>query len=234
MLGFAKGICMWKRSFALVLCMACLASCESQPTDKQAEFNDVVMPNGTVIKNVPKGITKAQLLKKLERSGYNINELLTAEEERVVYQIRGLDGPTYTISGPSGKTRDEFWAKILARVPQAGIPITSGTSRGDALSYEAFETERRGPYEGEITLNYGSSRYGDPLYRYRGEIDSFGYVRLRNLDGDTLRGYVYDDGSIRLTNFDGDVYRGRIDDDGSIRLKDYNGSTLSGQLDRDF
>jgi hypothetical protein len=150
---------MWKRSFALVLCMACLASCESQPTDKQAAFNDVVMPNGTVIKNVPKGITKAQLLKKLERSGYNINELLTAEEERVVYQIRGLDGPTYTISVPPGKTRDEVWAKILARVPQAGIPTPPYGE--DGLPPDAV-ADYTGPQRTRGTAFYG---YGTSAQR---------------------------------------------------------------------
>lgn len=156
------------------------------------------------------------------------------EVEKVMYQMRGLDGRTYMISGPPGKTRDEIQAEILVRAPQAGVPAPVDIGRAGTINSGAFETEKRGHYEGNIELNYGSSRYGDPLYRYRGQVEGDGYVRLRNFNGDTLRGYVDRDGSVRLRNFDGDVYRGQIDADGSMRIRDYDGSSLSGQLDSDL
>ncbi len=157
-----------------------------------------------------------------------------AEDEKVTYQMRGLDGHLYRVKGPPGKTREEVRAALLALEPQSGIPASNSDSTALATMPDTFETEQRGPYEGDVKLNYGSSRYGDPIYGYRGEVDESGYVRLKNLNGDTLRGHVDSDGSVRLRDFDGDAYRGRIDGDGSIRLNDYDGSTLSGQLDSDF
>lgn len=152
----------------------------------------------------------------------------------VRYQMRGKDGKVYMINGPAGLSREVVKAEILKRAPQAGIPAPADIRRAGTINLDTFETEKRGPYEGDIELNYGPSRYGDPLYRYRGEVEGDGYVRLRNFNGDTLRGYVDRDGSVRLRNFDGDVYQGQIDADGSMRLKDYDGSSLSGQLESDF
>lgn len=89
------------------------------------------------------------------------------------------------------------------------------------------------PFKGRVQINYGSSRYGDPNSRYRGEIEGDGYVRLRNYEGDVMRGYVDPDGSVRLRNFDGDTYRGNVDSDGSMRLRNFDGTEMSGRIEPD-
>lgn len=47
----------------------------------------------------------------------------------------------------------------------------------------------------------------NPANKYRGEIDSDGYVRMRNFNGDTLRGYIDSDGYGRLRDQNGNSYR---------------------------
>lgn len=207
-----------------------LIGCDELPSE-EGTLVDVGMPDGTVIKGVPEGTTQSELLKRLENGGYATEAMLGGSRDaQVTYQIIGKNGTTYRVHGPTGLTRAQIIADVLRKFPEAGIEILQ--ERGVAVdNYYEYQREE---YRGEIVLNYGSSRYGDPLYRYRGEVDESGYVRLRNPNGDTLRGHVDSDGSVRLRNFDGDVYRGRIDEGGSIRLKDYDGSTLSGQLDSDF
>jgi hypothetical protein len=47
----------------------------------------------------------------------------------------------------------------------------------------------------------------DPANKYRGEIDSYGSVRMRNLNGDILRGHIDNDGYGRLYDLNGNSYR---------------------------
>lgn len=47
----------------------------------------------------------------------------------------------------------------------------------------------------------------DPANKYRGEIESDGYVRTRNMNGDTLRGSIDSDGYGRLRDDDGNTIR---------------------------
>jgi hypothetical protein len=76
--------------------------------------------------------------------------------------------------------------------------------------------------EYEITIDpYGPSLGGsmeiemrkkydyDPLNRYRGEIESDGSVRMRNMYGDVLRGTIDSDGYGTLHNMHGNIYRVR-------------------------
>jgi hypothetical protein len=66
-----------------------------------------------------------------------------------------------------------------------------------------FGTER----EIEMRPRFGS---GDPLDRYRGTIDTqTGDTRMRNLNGDTLRGTIESDGYGRLRDQSGNMYRVR-------------------------
>lgn len=86
-----------------------------------------------------------------------------------------------------------------------------------ALSSSAFADDR---YEIK-TDPYGSSTGGsteiemrkkydyDPASKYRGEIDSDGSVRMRNMDGDRHRGTIDNDGYGRLRDQDGNTYRVR-------------------------
>lgn len=153
-------------------------------------------------------------------------------KKTVTYQAQGPDGQIYTLQGPEGLPRETVLAEIRRRAILANaqnIPVGCG----DDCDPEP-QDEGRNPYRGDVQLNYGTSRYGDPTYRYRGEIEDDGYVRMRNLNGDTLRGYVESDGSVRLRNFDGETYRGQIENDGSMKLRDYDGSTLSGQVDEGY
>lgn len=153
-----------------------------------------------------------------------------SEKKLVTYKAQGPDGKIYSIRGPEGLPREVVLAEIKRR---AALLNSQNSTVGCAEDCDAsYRDERRNPYQGDVQLNYGNSRYGDPTYRYRGEVESDGYVRVRNLNGDTLRGYVESDGSVRLRNYDGDTYRGQVDSDGSMKLRDYDGSTLSGQIDQ--
>lgn len=115
-------------------------------------------------------------------------------KKTVTYQAQGPDGQIYTLQGPEGLPRETVLAEIRRRAILANaqnIPVGCG----DDCDPEP-QDEGRNPYRGDVQLNYGTSRYGDPTYRYRGEIEDDGYVRMRNLNGDTLRGYVESDGSV--------------------------------------
>lgn len=174
----------------IAVSLGALAGCKEAPVDK-TEVVDVRMPDGTVVRGAPEGITQSELLRRLEDGSYDADAML----------VPGANGG-------SGYSYSEY---------------------GHAL-----QDDERNPYRGDAQLHYGTSRYGDPTQRFRGEIDESGYIRLRNLNGDTLRGYVESDGSVRLRSFEGETYRGQIETDGSMRLRDYDGSTLSGQVDGDF
>ena len=58
----------------IVAVMTSLLGCKPAPA-KQDEVVNVTMPNGMVVRNVPKGTSKAQILKKLEAAGYNASEM---------------------------------------------------------------------------------------------------------------------------------------------------------------
>jgi hypothetical protein len=47
---------------------------------------DVRMPNGTIIRNVPEGTTKQQLLAKLEANGYNIAEITAPPPKKTLFE----------------------------------------------------------------------------------------------------------------------------------------------------
>jgi hypothetical protein len=53
---------------------------------------NVRMPNGTVIRNVPEGTTKDQLLKKLGGAGYDVADLLTPQQEENALEKMGSIG----------------------------------------------------------------------------------------------------------------------------------------------
>lgn len=128
------------------------------------------------------------------------------------------------------ETRERLLAELNQSVGSQNLDADETECRDDCDASVGRETGS--PYQGDVRLNYGNTAYGEPTYRYRGEVERDGYVRVRNLNGDTLRGYVERDGSVRLRNYDGDTYRGQVDSDGSVKLRDYDGSTLSGQIDR--
>jgi hypothetical protein len=63
---------------------------------------DVRLPNGTVIKNVPEGTTKAQLIEKLRASNYDVSGLEQAVKPEVTGEVGFLD-KAYRAAEPVGK-----------------------------------------------------------------------------------------------------------------------------------
>lgn len=63
---------------------------------------DVRLPNGTVIKNVPEGTTKAQLIEKLRASNYDVSGLEEAVKPKVTGEVGFLDR-AYRAVEPVGK-----------------------------------------------------------------------------------------------------------------------------------
>lgn len=63
---------------------------------------DVRLPNGTVIKNVPEGTTKAQLIEKLRASNYDVSGLEEAVKPEVTGEVGFLD-KAYRAVEPVGK-----------------------------------------------------------------------------------------------------------------------------------
>ena len=53
------------------------------------ETVNVIMPNGQIINNVPKGITKTELLRVLESNGYNTKVLLKQKDPSVTINSDG-------------------------------------------------------------------------------------------------------------------------------------------------
>lgn len=77
---------------------------------------------------------------------------------------------------------------------------------GSAVAWDNWNIESRGGNEFEMRPRYDY----DYTQRYRGEIESDGYTRMRNpYTGDTLRGYVEDDGYGRLRDSDGNTWKVR-------------------------
>jgi hypothetical protein len=180
----------------IIAVLTSLLGCKPAPA-KQDEVVNVTMPNGAVIRDVPVGTSKAEILKKLQSAGYDTAEMLKPASPRSYPTAT----PNVSISPSSG----------FFNAPDPSPP----------------------PFKGRVQLNYGSSRYGDPTSRYRGEVESDGSVRLRNFDGDVMRGYVDPDGSVRLRSYGGDTYRGSVDSDGSMRLRNFDGSEMSGRIEPD-
>lgn len=125
-------------------------------------------------------------------------------------------------------------AEMLKPTSRPGHPTaTHGVYISPSSEFSETSDPSQPSFKGRVQLNYGSSKYGDPTSRYRGEVESDGSVRLRNFDGDVMRGYVDRDGSVRLRRFDGDTYRGNVDTDGSLRLRSFDGSEMSGRIESD-
>jgi len=69
-----------------------------------------------------------------------------------------------------------------------------------AVAWDRWDIESTGGNEAEMKPRYNY----DYSQRYRGEIESDGYTRMRNpYSGDRLRGYIDDDGFGRLRDSDG-------------------------------
>jgi hypothetical protein len=87
---------------------------------------DVRLPNGTVIKNVPEGTTKAQLIEKLRASNYDVSELETAAKPK----------------GEVSFLKEAVKASGIGDIPPEGF---AATKSGKALSYLGETLENLGP-----------------------------------------------------------------------------------------
>lgn len=91
---------------------------------------DVRMPNGTIIKNVPKGITQDQLLSRLSASGYDTKTILQPQKEKAGLtgsflenaQTLGLgDEAAAYAANPNEKTRRAFLKAGESKYRQVGF-----------------------------------------------------------------------------------------------------------------
>ena len=88
---------------------------------------DVRMPNGTVIRNVPAGTTKAQLLAKLEKNGVAVNELLVPPQGESV--IEGIP----LVGGILGQLAD-YPATFVEGLAGTGEAIAAAAGAGTGLT----------------------------------------------------------------------------------------------------
>jgi len=122
---------------------------------------DVRMPNGTIIKNVPAGITKAQLDAKLAKNGFNLAELTTPPQKPSAIEniplVGGLiapiaDIPLSVAEGLSGTVKsisDAFGADNAVSdaadyVSKAAAALKSAGSREDAEIARKIQADAEG------------------------------------------------------------------------------------------
>ena len=122
---------------------------------------DVRMPDGTVIRNVPAGITKAQLNAKLTKNGFDLNRLTTPKQAPSAIEniplVGGLlapiaDIPLSVVEGLSGTTKsiaDVFGADNAVSdaadyVSQAAAALKSAGSREDAEIARKIQKDAEG------------------------------------------------------------------------------------------
>lgn len=122
---------------------------------------DVRMPNGTIIRNVPVGITKAQLNAKLTRNGFNLAELTTPKQKPSAIEniplVGGLiapvaDIPLSVVEGLSGTVKsisDAFGADNAVSdaadyVSEAAAALKSAGSREDAEIARKIQKDAEG------------------------------------------------------------------------------------------
>jgi hypothetical protein len=119
------------------------------------------MPDGTIIRNVPAGITKAQLNAKLAKNGFNLAELTTPKQKPSAIEnipiIGGLvapiaDIPLSVVEGLSGTTKsisDAFGADNAVSdaadyVSKAAAALKSAGSREDAITASKIQKDAEG------------------------------------------------------------------------------------------
>ena len=122
---------------------------------------DVRMPDGTVIRNVPAGITKAQLNAKLTKNGFDLNRLTTPKQAPSAIEniplVGGLlapiaDIPLSVVEGLSGTTKsiaDVFGADNAVSdaadyVSKAAAALKSAGSREDAEIARKIQKDAEG------------------------------------------------------------------------------------------
>jgi hypothetical protein len=122
---------------------------------------DVRMPDGTVIRNVPAGITKAQLNAKLTKNGFDLNRLTTPKQKPSAIEniplVGGLlapiaDIPLSAVEGLSGTTKsiaDVFGADNVVSdaadyVAKAAAALKSAGSREDAEIASKIQKDAEG------------------------------------------------------------------------------------------
>lgn len=122
---------------------------------------DVRMPNGTIIRNVPAGITKAQLNAKLVKNGFDLAELTTPKQKPSAIEniplVGGLiapiaDVPLSVAEGLSGTVKsisDAFGADNAVSdaadyVAKAAAALKSAGSREDAATANKIQKDAEG------------------------------------------------------------------------------------------
>ena len=122
---------------------------------------DVRMPNGAIIRNVPAGITKAQLNAKLAKNGFNLAELTTPKQKPSAIEniplVGGLiapvaDIPLSAVEGLSGTVKsisDVFGADNAVSdaadyVSKAAAALKSAGSRQDAEIARKIQADAEG------------------------------------------------------------------------------------------
>ena len=141
---------------------------------------DVRMPNGTVIRNVPAGMSKAALLEKLKANGYDTAELLVPPQaENALEKIPvvgdllagAADIPLNVASGVAGvgKTFTDLFgagneaSKFLQNVSQGAEDWQSSEARTDALANAIDMQQAQGKGTWEEIKAAGRSFLRSPL-----------------------------------------------------------------------
>jgi hypothetical protein len=80
---------------------------------------DVRLPNGTLIKNVPEGTTKAQLVEKLRSNGYDVSALEEKPSEGAKFRFASPETEQAGISaiGRAAQAAEEYFTKPVAPAP---------------------------------------------------------------------------------------------------------------------
>jgi hypothetical protein len=122
---------------------------------------DVRMPNGTIIKNVPAGITKAQLNAKLAKNGFDLARLTTPQQKPSAIEniplVGGLiapvaDIPLSAVEGLSGTVKsisdvfgaDNAVSDAAEYISQAAAALKSAGSREDAEIARKIQADAEG------------------------------------------------------------------------------------------
>lgn len=141
---------------------------------------DVRMPNGTVIRNVPVGTTKAQLLAKLQKNGVDTAELLVPpQEENALEKVPFIgdlaagvaDIPLGVVSGVANMGKagaqafgaDNSVADFFGNIAKGAQDWKSSEARADALANQLDQQQAEGKGTWEEVKAAGRSFLRSPL-----------------------------------------------------------------------
>ena len=132
---------------------------------------DVRLPNGTVIKNVPEGTTKAQLIEKLRASNYDVSGLEQAVKPEVTGEVGFLEKASKATGigaipeggfaeTPSGRALG-YIGETIGNIPESAVGFAGQAAD---LATLPFDPERRA----QILPALGEAVAGAPMAIHKG------------------------------------------------------------------